>query len=378
MSKSNVRFCPPLARLAAALWAAVLAVPAAELVAAPAGYVYYLQTFGDWTVTCGRDESSGRDNCTVSAPPPERHGDSQIEIGNGQGDNDAVIVRVRGALMPESPLYLRVDANQPHQTQPNRFGEGRWNGEEAEMITAELNSGQRAVIRSFSGPPPSPRDAFFSLDRFDEALVDFDKRTSGKPAAEMAQATPREPEAPAPTTETPPPVAAPPVTPTQPTPPQPTSEPKREAAPPQSEQEEEPAPQSQPQPQPEPSQGQQPAATGGAVTILDETYIARARLTTNVVNREPVDELGARVDIPSSGEDFVYFFTEIRGMAGRTVTHRWQYGGNVVASVPFQIGSDRWRVYSRKGIAANQAGSWTVTAIGPNGTELAKAAFTAE
>ncbi len=114
------------------------------------------------------------------------------------------------------------------------------------------------------------------------------------------------------------------------------------------------------------------------MAILDEAHVGRARLTTNVVNREPVDQLGARVDIPSTGEDFVYFFTEIRGMAGRTVTHRWQYGGNVVASVPFQIGSDRWRVYSRKGIAAGQTGPWTVTAVGPNGSELARATFTAE
>lgn len=381
MTKLDVRLRPALARLAVLLCAAtVIAVPSREAPAAPAGYVYYLQTFGDWTVTCGRDESLGRDNCTLSAPPPERHGETQIELGNGQGDNDAVIVRVRGALMPESPLYLRVDDRAPHQTQPNRFGEGRWNGEEAETIIAELNAGQRAVVRSFSGPPPTPRDAFFSLGRFQEALADLDGRTSAKPPAETAQATPAETQ---PRGEAPPPATVPPVAP----PPVPQPQPEAAQIPPQPPQ---PPPQAKPV-QPEPPQTaplarQEPAPAPeapsaearGAITVLDEAHIGRARLTSNVVNREPVDELGPEVDLPSSGEDFVYFFTEIRGMGGRTVTHRWQYGGNVVASVPFQIGSDRWRVYSRKGIASGQTGAWTVTAVGPNGNELARAAFTAE
>ncbi len=374
MSMINFRLGPPWARFAGAASAAlVLAASAGKLAAAPVGYVYYLQTFGDWTVTCGRDESSGRDNCTLSAPPPDRHGDSQIEIGNGQGDNDAIIVRVRGALMQESPLYLRVDAKSPHQTQPNRFGEGRWNGDEAETIIAELNSGQRAVVRSFAGPPPSPRDAFFSLDRFDEALTDFDRRTSGKPAAETAQAT-----APEQTASTDVPTAPPAVAPPPPEQTQPTAEPEPEepqpAAEPAAGEQREP----QPQPQLAPNPTQRPGSTSGAVTILDESRIGRARLTSNVVNREPVDELGATMDIPAAGQKAVFFFTEVRGMAGRNVTHRWLRDGNVMASVPFPIGSDRWRVYSRKVIGGNETGSWTVIAVGSDGGELARAAFTVE
>lgn len=387
MSKLNVRLSRLFARLAAATGVAVaFAAPGLDVAAAPIGTVFYLQTFGDWTVTCGRDEPTGRDNCTLSSPPPERRGDTQIEIGSGQGASDAIIVRARGALMPDSPLYLRIDGKPPHQTQPNRFGEGRWNGEEAETIVAELNSGGRAVVRSFSGPPPAPRDAFFSLDRFRDALADFDRMTSGKPAAETAQAAPP---------VTMPPVAPPPVATQTPPAPQTPAQPPPQSA---SQAPSQTPPQTQPQTPPKPVEAEPaptrqtapaeeerprepaspPLAAGQAVRILDEAHIGRARLTTNVVNREPVDELGARVDIPPTGEDFVYFFTEVRGMAGRTVTHRWQYQGNVVASVPFQIGSDRWRVYSRKGIAAGQTGAWTVTAVGPNGTELARAEFTAE
>lgn len=384
MSKLSLRFNRPYAGFAASLLAAaILAIPAAELAAAPVGYVYYLQTFGDWTVTCGRDEASGRDSCTLGAPPPERHGDSQIEIGSGQGGDDGgVTVRVRGALMQGSPLYLRVDAKSPHQTQPNRFGEGRWNGDEAEAIIAELNAGQRAVIRSFSGPPPTPVDAFFSLERFRDALADFDRRTSGKPAAETAQAAPE----PAPPAEAPPPVvAAAPVTAPPPSTEPPRSQPEtpvREEQPIRPVQNEQPRAVTE---QPEPGYGRQaterPAPSGPAgepVAILEEAYVGRARLTSNVVNREPVDELGARVDVPSAGETSVFFFTEVRGMGGRKITHRWEYAGATAASVSFPIGSDRWRVYSRKSIAANQTGPWKVVALGPDGTELARAEFVAD
>lgn len=387
MSKLSVRFSPSLpARLAAALLAALaIGAPAAELAAAPIGYVYYLQTFGDWTVTCGRDESSGRDNCTLSAPPPERHSDSQVEIIDAGGASAAVTVRVRAALMPDSPLYLRVDSMPPHQTEPNRFGEGRWNGEEAKTIIGELNRGQRAVVRSFSGPPPSPRDAFFSLNRFDEALADFGKRTGATSSSETAQAGP--PDQGTPPAAAPPPGPPPsPPTQAQATPPQPqTAQPPQpqpvqppQPKPVEPEQQAASPPMREAEQEPEPEASASPGTAGGAVAILDDARIARATLARNVVNREPVDELGSTVDIPSSGENFVYFFTEVRGMGGRTVTHRWQYGGNVVASVPFPIGSDRWRVYSRKGIGSKQAGAWTVTAVDPNGKELARAAFTAE
>jgi len=363
MSRINFRFGPRRARFAGALSAALVLVAPVALVApataAPVGPLRYLQAFGDWVVTCGRDQSSGGENCTLSAPPPDRQGEGEIEIGDGQDGSDAVIVRVGGALMQGSPLYLRVDAKSPHQTQPNRFGEGRWSGDEAQAIIAELNAGQRVVVRSFAGPPPSPRDTFFSLDRFDDALADFDRMTRAKPEAETAQATAPEQRAPADVPTAPPPVTA--------APPEPAPPPAQVS-----------------QPQPEKPQQQAPAdltqardSTRGAVTIQDESRIGRAKLTSNVVNREPVDELGSSIDVPAGGKA-VFFFTEVRAMGGRTVTHRWLRDGNAMASVPFQIGSDRWRVYSRKVIGANETGSWTVVAVGSDGSELARAAFTVE
>lgn len=343
---------------AAVLVAFAVGSTSAEVAAAPVGYVYYFRSFDQWTVICGRDEAGGHDNCTLSAPPPEIHGaESQIEIGHGPGEKAAVTMRVRGTLMPESPFYLRVDARPPHQTMPNRFGEGGWSGAEAQTIIDELNAGQQVVVRWFVGPPPSPRDEMLSLNGFDEAMADLAAKIGSGP---LSQSMP--PPAPAnspPAAETAP--AAPPTT--------------VVAGEPEQAESDDTGAQPIAAPQISAASAQGPATGSGNGVSITGDHIARARLTSNVVNREPVDSLTSPITVTASGPEAIYFFTEVVDFAGRTVTHRWEYGGNVVASVPFQIGGERWRVYSRKSVAPGQTGTWTVTASAPDGTVLARSTF---
>lgn len=99
--------------------------------------------------------------------------------------------------------------------------------------------------------------------------------------------------------------------------------------------------------------------------------VARAIFTTAVVDREPVDDL---TSLPVD-RDEVYFFTDLRGLEGRTVTHRWEYGGQVVSEVPFEVGGPRWRVYSKKSLKAAQAGEWTVMVLDESGWPLEAGMF---
>ena len=93
-----------------------------------------------------------------------------------------------------------------------------------------------------------------------------------------------------------------------------------------------------------------------------DQYIARAQFTNGVYKREPVDSLQelslAGVE---QGAVKVFFFSELRGLAGKTVTHRWLYEDKEVAKIKFRVGSDRWRVYSSKNIQSNKTGAWKVT-----------------
>jgi hypothetical protein len=115
-----------------------------------------------------------------------------------------------------------------------------------------------------------------------------------------------------------------------------------------------------------------PEASADSTSMHSAENLHRALLTSEVVNREPVDEL---TSVPADiGQ--VFFFTEVRAMNGKSITHRWERNGEVMAEVNFNIGGDRWRVYSRKNIKPDWTGQWTVTVTDDQGQELSQQAFT--
>lgn len=111
------------------------------------------------------------------------------------------------------------------------------------------------------------------------------------------------------------------------------------------------------------SQAAEPAAVPAARAAGE---VARAVFTSAVVEREPVDSiltLGAE-------ETHVYCFTELRGLAGQRVTHRWEYEGQVMAEVGFDVGGWRWRVWSRKNLRPEWRGQWRVSVLNQAGEVL--------
>ncbi len=94
--------------------------------------------------------------------------------------------------------------------------------------------------------------------------------------------------------------------------------------------------------------------------------VARASFTTRIENREPVD----RVLVLNPPATEVYFFTDLRNLEGHTVTHRWEFQGRAVSNVPFVVGGNRWRVYSKKVFPPDSFGEWSVTVLDDNGWPL--------
>jgi hypothetical protein len=74
-------------------------------------------------------------------------------------------------------------------------------------------------------------------------------------------------------------------------------------------------------------------------------------------------------------EKRVVLYTDLRGLAGQTVSHRWQHEGRTVAVIPFKIGGDRWRVHSSKRVTGGMKGSWQAVVVDSNGTTLASRSF---
>lgn len=98
--------------------------------------------------------------------------------------------------------------------------------------------------------------------------------------------------------------------------------------------------------------------------------LARAQLTSDIQNREPVDALSGTVTLENSPSQQVFFFTELRDFKDRQVSHRWEHDGKVVADVELKIGSQAWRTYSSKNLASNDTGHWRVSVVDDTGKTL--------
>ena len=91
--------------------------------------------------------------------------------------------------------------------------------------------------------------------------------------------------------------------------------------------------------------------------------VARAIFTIGIDDREPTLEI---VTIPD-GMNEIYLFTDLRDFEGQSVTHRWNFDGNVESEVSFDVGGPRWRTWSRKSIPDDQRGEWSVDILDGDG-----------
>ncbi len=105
--------------------------------------------------------------------------------------------------------------------------------------------------------------------------------------------------------------------------------------------------------------------------------VARSALSSDVRDREPVDELFGTIVLESGGARRLYYFTEVQDMAGETVQHRWVRNGETVATVEFPIGGVRWRIYSSKLLSSTMDGQWEARAESADGEVLDRIEFNA-
>lgn len=103
-----------------------------------------------------------------------------------------------------------------------------------------------------------------------------------------------------------------------------------------------------------------------------EGGVARAQLTSGIDGREPVDSLQS---IDAERREIV-FFTELEGLEGRAVAHRWIHEGETRAVVDFDVGGPRWRVWSSKDLIPEMQGEWTVEVVDDTGASHGQWSFT--
>ena len=113
-------------------------------------------------------------------------------------------------------------------------------------------------------------------------------------------------------------------------------------------------------------------AEAAAASAESQGTVARAIFTHGINDREPTDTITTLTNDDTN----ITFFTELQGMQGQTVTHRWEHDNKVMAEVKFDVGGSRWRVYSSKNLDPSWTGEWKVSVVDANGGTLSASTFT--
>jgi hypothetical protein len=100
--------------------------------------------------------------------------------------------------------------------------------------------------------------------------------------------------------------------------------------------------------------------------------VSRALFTIGIDNREPVIMVDS---ISPDSYDSISFFTELNGMSGETVTHQWMFDDKVMFEKSFEVGGDRWRVWTSKTLLPDWTGTWTVKVLNEDGSVLERKTF---
>ncbi len=111
--------------------------------------------------------------------------------------------------------------------------------------------------------------------------------------------------------------------------------------------------------------------SGQFVHAGQESRVARAIFTTQIIEREPVDQ----ILILSNKAQSVFFFTDLRHFEGQTIVHKWIYNDKVRSVIKFKVKGPRWRVFSRKDINPLQLGKWTVIVQDESGRAVKASVF---
>ena len=107
--------------------------------------------------------------------------------------------------------------------------------------------------------------------------------------------------------------------------------------------------------------------------------VTRMQLAASMQGLEPGPPIHLPIRLGQGQVRTIYFFTELRGLNGRSVLHRWEWNGRVMQERQLQPASQSWRTYTGMGITGDMKGSWRVSAVdAASGKILAEQRFNVE
>ena len=102
-----------------------------------------------------------------------------------------------------------------------------------------------------------------------------------------------------------------------------------------------------------------------------QEQITNATFTTALVGGQPTDYVQ---NIANSVRE-VYYYSEVAGLKGKTITHRWQREGEVKAEIKIRIDTDPAQAVSKLKLRPEWTGAWTVQTLDGSGKVIAENSF---
>lgn len=99
--------------------------------------------------------------------------------------------------------------------------------------------------------------------------------------------------------------------------------------------------------------------------------VSREMLASNVVNGEPETELPDTIELLGNETRQIYYFTEVRNMIGRRLTHRWRHERREVASFALAEPNEyEYPLHSSMLLNTASAGDWRIELLDDAGNVL--------
>ncbi len=99
--------------------------------------------------------------------------------------------------------------------------------------------------------------------------------------------------------------------------------------------------------------------------------VINAGFTTSVDDNEPTEDLSEIMNSASR----VYFFSDLDGMDGQTVTHRWKYGSSIIANSKITVTGSRFRAWSSYEMQPEWTGTWFIEIVDGNDKVIGTKSF---
>ncbi|MBS1214307.1 MAG: hypothetical protein H6R26_2924 [Proteobacteria bacterium] len=109
--------------------------------------------------------------------------------------------------------------------------------------------------------------------------------------------------------------------------------------------------------------------------LIRSRNIRRAQLTSNVVDDEPVDELGAAIPMNGRGLLKVFLYMETAGLKGRVLFHDWYWKDKLIARVRVPVTQNAQNAATSKFIDRIMTGPWQVKVVDERKKVYAEVSF---